>query len=316
MYSVDLSLVHLFWLYCGEAMIAWKSLIWAGCLVPVLAGCSTFQRATPQATNDEVLRREARAKWRQVRDQYPNHNLTNEFRDGFVNGYIDNGNTEPSQFVPPVQYARDKKYFTPKGQALIRDYFLGIKYGMDVAVTSGRRSNYTAPVQLPNDKRVAAVEPVGPAKPAAPQGFLASESKPDVPKAMSTEDAITLPPLPMSASAMTPPTRPPLPGIDDVLPLPVPPGTSALPPPPEPLMPSPVLTLPPPLLNDLPPLPMSLTSGEVEPAGRHCLSVRTETGGTAQEMKSVKRLVRFQSRPAQAGSTHGLAPRVLRKALR
>jgi hypothetical protein len=100
------------------------------------------------------LRAEARAAWREVCNQYPGRAFSDEFVDGFEEGYADyleNGRAAQPPAVPPPRYRRSR-YLTPEGHARIRDYFAGFKYGADVAVATGRREFLTVPVLLPEPR--------------------------------------------------------------------------------------------------------------------------------------------------------------------
>ena len=57
--------------------------------------------------------------------------------------------------VPPAKYTRHKNYFTENGQCLVKEYFLGFKYGQEIAIATGQRQLLTVPVLLPQ-------EPTGP----------------------------------------------------------------------------------------------------------------------------------------------------------
>jgi hypothetical protein len=115
------------------------------------------------------IRKDAREAWREVQTQYARRAFTAEFRDGFLDGYIDyldrGGDAQPP-VVPPAKYTRHQKYFTPEGHALLRDYLLGFKYGVDVAVATGQRQYLTVPVLLS--------EPTGPANRTLPSAGVAT----------------------------------------------------------------------------------------------------------------------------------------------
>jgi hypothetical protein len=141
--------------------MGWKSLAWAGCLAPALAGCGTTHTAHDLTGNllaahaqrgiEHDLRRDAREAWRCVRRDHPRRAFTAEFHDGFLDGfvdYLDRGGCAQPPAVPPLKYVRNKKYFTPEGHCLVQDYYLGFKYGADVALATGRRQFLTVPVLL------------------------------------------------------------------------------------------------------------------------------------------------------------------------
>src|SRR5262249_54274802 len=104
-----------------------------------------------QAITNE-LRKDARAAWREVRCQFPRRMFSEEFRDGFLDGYtdyLDRGGNASLPAVPPAHYTRNKKYFTPEGHALLKASSLGFRYGVDVAVGTNRRQVPTRPPPSP-----------------------------------------------------------------------------------------------------------------------------------------------------------------------
>ena len=154
----------------------WKRFAYAGLLPPLLAGCHgtcftarDLVNEHRTAHNEEAitreLRKDARCAWREVRSQFPRRMFSEEFREGFLDGYTDyldrGGNASPP-LVPPARYTRNKKYYTPEGQALLKDYLLGFKYGTDVAVATGCRQFLTVPVLLPIKEPCCAPGAVGP----------------------------------------------------------------------------------------------------------------------------------------------------------
>ena len=138
-----------------------QSILIVGCLTP-LTGCHLARNVTRNAYNepteilDEVnverqLRREAKAAFAEVKRQYPRRSFCEDFEDGFVDGYsdfLDSGGNAIMPAMPPLKY-RKAKYLNPEGHARIKDYFLGFKYGMDVAVATGCRPFYTVPILIP-----------------------------------------------------------------------------------------------------------------------------------------------------------------------
>src|SRR2546421_740174 len=96
----------------------WKSVALAGALSPAVAGCNIYYyaartRATgPQgvgsrAATPRELHRAAGAPWREFGEQSPRCAFPAEFRDGFIDGYVDyldrGGNGSPAA-VPPPRY--------------------------------------------------------------------------------------------------------------------------------------------------------------------------------------------------------------------
>jgi hypothetical protein len=140
----------------------WKSVALAGAAWPAFAGCSTIHNACnfvkdphsvcAQCEIEHELRKQARDTWQQVQCDYPRRDFSPEFRDGFLDGfvdYIDRGGNGSLPAVPPAKYTRHKKYFTEDGQCRVKDYFLGFKYGQEIAIATGKRQFYTVPVLLP-----------------------------------------------------------------------------------------------------------------------------------------------------------------------
>ncbi|HET6575338.1 MAG TPA: hypothetical protein VFG68_17155 [Fimbriiglobus sp.] len=142
----------------------WKAVVCAAGLGP-LAGCNVAYYAGYNLVNEsrqaldehrlsKRLRAEARAAWQEVCRQYPGSAFTDEFRDGFTDGYfdyLDVGHIPQPPAVPPPRYRRNA-YLSPEGHALIKDYFAGFKYGADVAAATGGREFLTIPVLLPDPK--------------------------------------------------------------------------------------------------------------------------------------------------------------------
>ena len=164
------------------------------------------------------LRKEARAAWQTVRHQFPQRTFTGEFRDGFLDGYVDyldrTGAAQPPAVPPIKSHVCDKKYFTPEGQCLVRDYYLGFKYGADVAVASGHRQYRSVPVLLSNGACAPGEFPADSGTPVVP-GFPAKPGKPN-----SDQPP---PPRPMS-DPVSPKPGAPCRGLDDLPP--VPPGVA------------------------------------------------------------------------------------------
>lgn len=155
----------------------WKQVGLAGLLAPALGGCHSYHcgahhlvpeslAISSEAAITHDLRRDARSAWREVRCQFPRKVFTEEFRDGFLDGYtdyLDRGGDASLPAVPPARYTGNKKYYSPEGHARMKDYFLGFQYGMDVAVATGCRQFLTVPVLVPEKSPPPgfAVGPVG-----------------------------------------------------------------------------------------------------------------------------------------------------------
>jgi hypothetical protein len=177
----------------------WKRVAWAGWLAPALGGChTTGPAAVPdlppggltahtQAAIDHRLHADAREAWRAVRAEYPRRAFTPEFRDGFLDGYadyLDRGGDGSPPPTPPLRYTRHPRYYTPEGHVLLKDYFLGFKYGSDVAAATGRRQFMTVPVLVADGGPAPVAEVVAlpaPAVPAAPPAPVPPSDRPAVP---------------------------------------------------------------------------------------------------------------------------------------
>lgn len=165
----------------------WKAVVCVAGLGP-LGGCNLAYYTGYNLVNEsrqrldehqlsKRLRAEAQAAWLEVCRQYPGQPFTEEFRDGFTEGYVDyleHGGIPQPVAAPPPRYRRND-YLSPEGHALIKDYFAGFQYGADVAVATGRREFLTIPILLPNPKpeqpldiRIPAPPGAGPSLPVEP----------------------------------------------------------------------------------------------------------------------------------------------------
>lgn len=142
----------------------WKAVVCVAGLSP-LAGCNLAYYTGYNLVNEswqrldehqlsKRLRAEAEAAWVEVCRQYPGQPFTEEFRDGFTEGYadyLDVGGVPQPPAVPPPRYRRND-YLSPEGHARVKDYFAGFQYGTEVAAATGGREFLTVPVLLPNPK--------------------------------------------------------------------------------------------------------------------------------------------------------------------
>ncbi|MDB5313289.1 MAG: hypothetical protein JWO38_7491 [Gemmataceae bacterium] len=258
--------------FAGVVM-RWKRVAWAGCLAPVIGGCHTTGPvahdlvaekgvARTETGIEREIRRDAREAWGAVRSQFPQKAFTPAFRDGFLDGYVDyldrGGDAQPPA-VPPPRYTRNKKYFTPEGHALIRDYFLGFKYGVDVAVATGQRQYLTVPVLI-SDTTDHPGPDLPPVVPAVPAGLPARPPAAHLPapRPLPAENPTggsggmpvkTSLPTGLKPAGEPPPARPSL--------VPPAPGESKFGPVPKPPTPAPGATIPPPV----PSIPIPLLPG-------------------------------------------------------
>jgi hypothetical protein len=188
--------------------MGWTRAAWAGCLAPLLGGClgvhhSGHDRvAEAGVVHSEKavarhIHRKAHEAWQIVRCEFPSKTFTAEFHDGFIDGYsdyLDRGGDGQPPAVPPLRYTQNRKYYSPEGHVLMRDYFLGFRYGTDVATASGQRQYLTVPVLIPEKNEIipamAAAALPGPPAVIPPPGGSDSPVKPapqplPVPRTMS-----------------------------------------------------------------------------------------------------------------------------------
>jgi hypothetical protein len=243
----------------------WKRVAWAGCLVPAVGGCSVGVHAARDAAAetraahagrgvDRAIRQAAREAWRGVADEHPRRAFTAEFRDGFLDGYadyLDRGGDGQPPAAPPARYAHNPKYFSPEGHALLRHYFLGFRYGAEVAIASGRRHYFTVPVLIPDTG------------PGSGGGEWQQEGRAvpsaDLPLATATPPVASAPPGPRPADPLPAPRKvPPGPAAGP----PQPPALVGAPaPPPEPAPAKPAVPeVGPPKFLALPPLPAEVAA--------------------------------------------------------
>jgi hypothetical protein len=141
------------------------------CSVAPLSGCHLYENILHNAINepkqycDEVkvekqLKKEAKAAFGEVKRQYPYRCFGDDFYEGFIEGYsdyLDIGGRAEMPAMPPLRY-RSAKYLNAEGHAQIRDYFLGFKYGLDVALATGCRPFYTVPILVAEQKELPALD--------------------------------------------------------------------------------------------------------------------------------------------------------------
>lgn len=210
--------------------MSWKSVVWAWALVPALAGCGALRPghtaevgagASPAPVRAQARdghRRDAQAAWRAVRDRYPAQPFTDEFRDGFLDGYAEYlARTAPAGGDPGG-----------------RDYHIGFRYAAEVAVASGRQPASAAPPQ------------------GAPAAGKPAPERAPLAAAPEESDKFAAP-LPKPELPVIKPFNPPLPDApgQKLGPLPVPPSADRLPAPNPPLS----VPLPPPAVRPLEPAP-------------------------------------------------------------
>lgn len=228
-----------------------RALVILGCLAP-LSGCHLATNIARNAYNEPAeirdeyklvrkLRHEGKAAFAEVKRQYPRRSFSHDFESGFVDGYLDyldRGGKAEMPPAPPLRYRRER-YMNPEGHAQIRDYFLGFKYGMDVAIATGCRPFYTVPIlvaehgELPPLNITVLPPPPDANAPIPKLGSplpLPQEAKPGTgtPPAPTATPAPTQTPTPVPTPGLGNPVAP-MPGGSSV---PIPPGAVPTPNPP------------------------------------------------------------------------------------
>ena len=241
----------------------WHVLLLVGGLAP-LAGCHLAETAFHNAVNEPAMyldekhvTHECRAEGRRaVRDLRRQQAMTEDYEDGFVDGYADaleRGGTPVPPAVPPTKYRRGR-FLNQNGHARVHDYFAGFQHGATCATASGQRQYLTVPMlladpapeqlpvvpQVPKEQCAPAGGPNGPlpgtrvAAPKAVSSMPATAS----PKPVPTDTTILPPARPLVPPPVAPPpvpvTPPPSPEVKADVPPVIPAPNGVVPPRPEP----------------------------------------------------------------------------------
>ena len=197
----------------------WHVLLLVGGLAP-LAGCHLAETAFHNAVNEPAMyldekhvTHECRAEGRRaVRDLRRQQAMTEDYEDGFVDGYADaleRGGTPVPPAVPPTKYRRGR-FLNQNGHARVHDYFAGFQHGATCATASGQRQYLTVPMLLadPAPEQL----PVVPQVPVAPPPVVQQEIPPRATKEQDTSipRALELLEKLRKGSGTKEPSRPPV----------------------------------------------------------------------------------------------------------
>ena len=126
-------------------------------------GCSSFLEATgrnftelPIQSCDEIKlarrdRQRAEEAWAQVQTGFAGQCWTQDYAQGFKDGYadyLDNGGNGEPPAVAPFRY-RLRPYQTPDGLRAIDEWFAGFRHGSGMARASGYREMNIVPLSSP-----------------------------------------------------------------------------------------------------------------------------------------------------------------------
>lgn len=140
--------------------MGWRVMVCVSWLWP-LVGCTMTETAKRNLQNepqlvlgDMYLQHKLKSLAKDALDEctrrYPRKTASPDFREGFIDGfvdYLDNGGPGVLPAVPPWKY-RKTKFLTLEGQTRIQLYFQGFQYGQDVAIASGQRAFLIVPVTV------------------------------------------------------------------------------------------------------------------------------------------------------------------------
>jgi hypothetical protein len=234
-------------------VMRWHLFLLVGGLAP-LAGCHLAETAFHNAVNEPTMyldekhvTHECRAEGRRaVRELQRQQAMSEDYEDGFVDGYADaleRGGSPLPPAVPPTKYRRGR-FLNPQGHARIHDYFAGFQHGANCATASGQRQYLTVPVLVadPPPEQLPAVQQVpkeqcGPNCP-APGAVSGAPKAATATKPVPTDTTLLPPARPLIAAPVAPPlVVPPQPTSPEVkadAPTEIPAPDGVVPPRPEP----------------------------------------------------------------------------------
>jgi hypothetical protein len=158
------------------ALVLLLSLLSAGCQQFALAAQNiAFEAGLCADRTCECVeyRQLAKEAWRRFHDGHPGQNWSDDFIDGFLDGYahfLNEGRPDHAPPVPPARYWH-KYYMSPEGHQAAEQWLNGYQAGTEAAQGSGRRIYQTVPyrpVLKPGQFPVVELPPPAPADGALP----------------------------------------------------------------------------------------------------------------------------------------------------
>jgi hypothetical protein len=175
-----------------------KLLLWPIILCTASAGCGTFWQNTARNLTEapiygidefRITRRNhrlAREAWEQVSRDHAERPYSEDYGDGFIQGfadYLEYGRNAQPPAVPPFRY-RLSCYQTPEGLRAIEDWYAGFQHGATTARASGLRELTVIPLSAPP---INAVD-TRPQAPSPPSALLANPSELPPPRPLNSAE--------------------------------------------------------------------------------------------------------------------------------
>lgn len=203
------------------------SVVWAGCLLPVLAGCGSLRNLTatdtaksPTAGPAEPAPRPevsaaANVAWNAFHERQPQP-FSNEFHEGFLAGCADYLNRGSAALppTPPASYAASKNPQAPGSGDAVRDYQHGFRYGVYAAMVGKRSGDSVASAPPVNAPPVASAVKPSTDSTAAPAATVSKQSTDPVsstPMKLPPAMSVSRPSADSAASQSLTKTPPPTP---------------------------------------------------------------------------------------------------------